>query len=239
MRRKDSKFVYSIAWVPGLLEAVKENYRVLEICGSRVQAYDTTYYDTANLDMYRLHHNGRVNRHKVRVRKYESSNMVFLEVKKKDARGVTMKNRVETNEDAPPILSSEEEFLKEYSPYHWRKINPVLGNHFKRITLVRHDQEERITLDFHLWFGSKLAENSLEVPGISIAEIKYSGLLHHSPFYSALRKSGILPRRFSKYCMGMAMLNPDLKQNYFKEKVRYIRKINREYLESYKQKTYA
>jgi len=64
--------------------------------------------------------------------------------------------------------------------------------------------------------------------------IKYEKQLSYTTFHSALRRAHITPRRFSKYCIGMSMLNPDLKQNLFKEKVRLVRKINNEYLQSIK-----
>jgi len=108
----------------------------------------------------------------------------------------------------------------------------VLENSFNRITLVSSDQTERITLDYNLWFSNLLTDHSIEIPGISIAEIKYGSHLTGSPFHAALRRRKVVPRRFSKYCIGMAMLNPELKQNLFKEKVRYVKKINENYLQS-------
>lgn len=234
MQRRDSKYVFAFNHVPQLLEAVSKHYMVLDIEGVRSHNYQTFYYDTPGLDMYRMHHSGRVNRHKIRFRKYGSSDSVFLEVKKKDAHGVTIKNRMKTGSSEASILSREEEFLSVYTPYVDKMMIPVLENSFKRITLVKPDQTERITLDYHLWFSSKMSDETLEIPGVSIAEIKFGKLLSGSQFHTALRNAGIVPRRFSKYCIGMAMMNPGLKQNLFKEKVRYIQKINNHYLESIK-----
>ncbi len=99
---------------------------------------------------------------------------------------------------------------------------------------VNETQTERITLDYQLWFSSTISEDSIEVPGVAIAEIKYGDHLAGSSFHAALRGEKIIPHRISKYCIGMAMLNPDLKQNLFKEKVRHVRKINNHYLQSIK-----
>jgi VTC domain len=239
MRRKDSKYVYSYVDVPAILSAVGEHYLVLEIEGQRSHNYQTFYYDTPGLDMYHMHHRGMVNRYKIRFRKYGSSDVVYLEVKKKDARGVTVKSRIKKESQEGSILSNEEEFLTFYTPYEHENIFPVLENNFNRITLICPDRTERITIDYHLWFSSPLSEESIELPGISIAEIKYDRLLSASPFHKALRCSNIIPQRFSKYCTGMAILDPDLKQNLFKEKIRRVRKLNNDYLQSIKEKQYA
>lgn len=234
MRRKDSKYMFSYIEVPGILAMLVNDYRVLEIDERRSHNYQTFYYDTLGRDMYHMHHRGRVNRHKIRFRKYDSSDAVYLEVKTKDAKGVTIKNRMQTLAKEASILSKEEEFLSRYTPYADDKMLPVLENSFNRITLVNESQTERITLDYQLWFSNPVSEESIELPGISIAEIKFEKLLSGSPFHAVLRRHHITPRRFSKYCTGMAMLNPELKQNLFKEKVRSVHRINNHYLQSIK-----
>lgn len=239
MQRKDSKYVFAIDQLPALLEGVSGHYRILVIEGRRSHNYQTLYYDTNELDMYHMHHRGRVNRHKIRFRKYDSSEAVYLEVKQKNSRGVTIKNRMKTRSSEASILSREEEFLSVFTPYKAERIMPVLENSFNRITLVSPDQTERITLDYHLWFSSRVSEQSVEIPGVSIGEIKYANHLAGSTFHAALRQLRIIPRRFSKYCIGMALLDPELKQNLFKEKVRRVHKINNHYLQSLKKQRYA
>jgi len=129
------------------------------------------------------------------------------------------------------IHSTEEEFLNEYTPFECDRIIPVLENSFNRVTLVNATQTERITLDFNLWFSSTVSDNSIEVPGVAIAEIKYGDHLAGSKFHTALKEVKIRSGRMSKYCIGMAMLNPDLKQNLFMQKVRKVHKINTNYLQ--------
>ncbi|MFH0756644.1 MAG: polyphosphate polymerase domain-containing protein [Bacteroidota bacterium] len=232
MRRKDSKYIFSVEHLPLLLEKASKYYRILEIENKRTHNYQTIYFDTPGMDMYHMHHRGIVNRYKIRFRKYENSDSMFLEVKEKDARGVTIKNRMQTGNGKAFILSGEEEFLSMFTPYQDRKVIPVLENNFNRITLVSADQSERITLDYHLWFSNPITDQTIEIPGISIAEIKYGSQLTGSRFHAALRSQKIVSRRFSKYCFGLALLNPGLKQNLFKEKIRYVNKINNYYLQS-------
>ena len=239
MRRKDGKYLYSVLHIPGILDLLKKEYRVLEVDGMRAQHYQTLYYDTLDMDMYHMHHRGMVNRHKIRFRKYGSGDAVFLEVKKKNAKGVTIKNRIKTDSTDALILSREEEFLSNYTPYENRRMLPMLENSFKRITLVSPGQEERITIDYQLWLTVPYTEKSIELPGISIAEIKYKDFISGSPFYAELRHRHIVPSRFSKYCIGMAVLNPGLKQNLFKEKIRRVRQLNSHYLNTLNQSKYA
>jgi len=239
LRRKDCKYLFSVKHVPDILERISNDYRVLEIEGLRSQLYQTFYYDTPSLHMYHMHHNGRVNRHKIRIRKYGSSDELYLEVKKKDSHGITVKNRVQTNGKRNTVMSTEEEFLASYSPYSNETIEPVLENSFNRITLVRLDQSERVTIDYHIWFSSMNSDESIELPGVAIAEIKFQGHLSGSSMHLAMRSVGIIPNRFSKYCIGMAMLNPQLKQNLFKEKVRLVNKINCAFLQPENLRSYA
>lgn len=232
MRRKDSKFVFDVKLLPVLLEEISDQYRVLEITKVRSQEYQTFYYDTPDHAMYHMHHRGLVNRYKIRFRRYGSSNNMFLEVKMKNGKGVTLKNRMETGNGEVAIKSTEEEFLAEFTPFRCRNIGPALENRFNRITLVNESQTERITLDYNLLFTCSASQESIEVPGVAIAEIKYGDHLTGSVFHAALRHKGINSCRISKYCIGMAILNPRLKQNLFKEKVRYVRKINTYHLQS-------
>ncbi|MGW8317438.1 MAG: VTC domain-containing protein, partial [Bacteroidales bacterium] len=175
----------------------------------------------------------------VRFRKYGTSELHFLEVKTKNARGFTIKNRVKTNGMGTSILTTEEEFLLTYTPYHASNMVPVLGNQFNRITLVRHDQSERITLDYGLRFMSPDSEELIDLPGVSIGEIKYKGLLAGSPFHNVLRRMHITPSRFSKYAIGAALLYPNLKQNRFKMKIRKLSQINELYLNNIKSDIHA
>jgi hypothetical protein len=239
MRRKDSKYILNVLTLPSILSKVKSYYRVLAIEGKRSHAYCTHYYDTPDLEMYHLHHRGMANRHKVRFRKYITSDLHFLEVKTKNSKGITLKNRIRTSGMDASILTTEEEFLLTHIPYQPASMIPVLENQFNRITLVSLDQSERITLDHGLQFISFLVGRRLELPGVAIAEIKYENLLSGSPFNNVLREHHIAPLRFSKYAIGAALLDSGLKQNRFKVKVRKVHQINDQYVETVKSPSHA
>ena len=229
MSRKDKKYLFSIQHLSTLLEMVSKDYRVLEIDGSRSQHYNTRYFDTQGREMYHKHHRGLANRHKVRIRRYGSGALHFLEVKEKNSKGVTTKKRVKTSGMEYAVLLKEEEFLSSCSPYKVNGIDSAMKNVFRRITLVSYAQTERVTLDYGLHFESEESGEELYLPGVAIAEIKYEGHLAGSSLHEALRKLRLKPSRFSKYAIGMALLHPGLKQNRFKSKVRMVNQLNQEY----------
>jgi SPX domain protein involved in polyphosphate accumulation len=226
MRRKDSKYVFAITSIPEVLKAVSDGYYILEIDSIRAHAYNTLYFDTPEMEMYHMHHRGMSNRQKIRFRTYGSSDVAFFEVKEKNNKGVTSKKRMKSENGNGVILSKEEEFLASVTAYQESDIMPVLENTFKRITLVEKNQKERITIDYDLCFMTPDHSIVLKYPGISIAEIKREGNLSSSGFNTVLRKNKIYPMRFSKYCMGTAMLNEDIPRNNFKRKILKVNKIN-------------
>ena len=226
MRRKDNKYLFGCQFIPEVLELVKNDYRVLEIDGHRWQDYRTLYFDTIDHEMYYKHHRGKANRHKVRIRRYGSGKVHFLEVKKKNAKGITNKKRVRTSGMGHADLMKEEAFLTSCSPYESSIIDSALENDFFRITLVDPAQTERVTLDYGLRFSSRESSAKLDLPGVAVAEIKFEKYLSDSSFHAAMRAFHIQPHRFSKYVIGMALLHPDLKQNRFKRKIRAVHQLN-------------
>ena len=229
LKRKDRKYIFSTHLLPDILKLVSRDYRVLEINGKRSQFYRTYYYDTPELEMYHKHHRGFSSRHKVRIREYTASDLRFLEVKRKNAKGVTNKKRVQTSGMDHSDLTKESLFLESNSPYHSEGVAFALENQFNRITLVSHNQSERVTLDHQLKFTGSEEETKMDLPGVCVAEIKYGGHLSGSMINKVLRQTKIAPRRFSKYAIGMALLHPHLKQNRFKAKVRSVHQINSKY----------
>jgi len=226
MRRKDNKYLFNYQYLPELLELVKNDYRVLEIDGNRSQEYRTLYFDTLDHEMYHKHHRGKANRHKVRIRRYGSGKIHFLEVKKKNAKGITNKKRVQTSGMEHADLMKEEAFLTSCSPYESSIIGSALENDFFRITLVDPGQTERVTLDYGLKFSSRESGAELDLPGVAIAEIKFENFLSDSSMHAAMRTYHIKPHRFSKYAIGMALLHPGLKQNRFKSRIRMVHQLN-------------
>lgn len=224
MNRIDTKYIVSANRLVDLLEEAKEKYRILEIDGCRELLYRTTYFDTKDSKMYNAHQNGKLNRYKIRTREYVVSGIHFLEVKFKNNKGRTVKNRVKRSEGALSFKDSEAGFLEEASPFSVDDLRPKLWNKFIRLTLVHHQAQERITIDFNLSFNNEEGKE-LVLPKLSIIEVKQAKYTADSDFLQILKKNGIYEKRISKYCVGSALLYPELKHNRFKEKLMIIDKL--------------
>lgn len=222
MRRMDTKFVFNISLLPELLKKARERYFMVEIMAEREQIYKTVYFDTEDYKMYHLHHNGKRKRHKVRVRNYIYTNQQFLEIKQKNNKGETIKKRVNYLSTDNMTTGKTNDFLNQHIPFNPNLLQETLANKFIRITLVNKDFTERITLDYNLKFTDLKTKQTGKPENICIAEIKKSRDDKQSPFIKYLRELRVCPTGFSKYCMGLAMLNPDIKSNRFKEKIRTI-----------------
>ena len=94
VNRIDTKYVLPVTFLEELLQTLKEEYSVLQFEGQRCRAYETTYFDTPNRAFYQTHHNGKLNRYKVRYRRYPASDSGFFEIKKKNNKSRTIKKRI-------------------------------------------------------------------------------------------------------------------------------------------------
>jgi hypothetical protein len=226
MRRVDKKFVLSACQLPLLLKKALVDYYALEIRGIREQIYETTYFDTNDYKMYTLHHNGNKNRNKIRVRQYVSSGMEFLEVKSKNNKGETIKNRiVKPSENEHLDFTGSAGFIQKYTPYDNQQLCPKLVNRFVRLTLVNKGMSERITIDYKLKFVDLKYHKQITNGNLCIVEIKRNRDSSKSPFLTTLSNMKIYPAGFSKYCIGLAMLNPEVKNNLFKQRIRELEKL--------------
>lgn len=226
MNRVDTKYIINNSQLSELLEKALKHYRIVEINGKRVIPYSTIYFDTETTEMYMMHHNGKLNRSKVRMRSYIDSGISFLEIKSKSNKGRTTKNRIGiANEqfDAMTLKEKEQDFLKEMDVQPIQLI-PQIQNNFRRITLVDNQLTERVTLDTMLTFKNVSTGLCKKVEDLVIIEMKQDGALS-SYFKDYLQSIRIHSGSMSKYCMGMMLVNPNLKSNGFKNKLRKITKI--------------
>lgn len=227
MNRIDSKYIFSINLLPEILNESKAYFKVLEINNERLFRYTTTYYDTPDLSFFRNHITGRINRHKIRHRTYESTGISYLEVKFKTNKDRTIKWRMkdEIRENFNPQAS---EFVRNKAQITVDKLRPVVTNYFRRITLVSLKDKTRITLDFDLSFkGNRVQEKAL--PYLAIAEIKQEGRDNNNIFIQILKRKGIRQSGFSKYCVGSALLDETPGIHTLKPKILELKKIEKEY----------
>lgn len=223
MNRTDTKFVTNMAKLCQLLEMAQNDYYVQEIDGGRNLEYDTTYFDTMQFDMYNQHQWNHTNRQKIRFRTYCISGLQFMEVKTKNNHGRTKKKRIEVT-DMNLCEQEKCDFLGKYLRYGVETLQPALNNHFSRITLVNKAKTERLTIDSALRFHNLVSGVDRDMGDLVIIELKRDGLVY-SPVLEMLRQLRIHPHGFSKYCMGSALTNSELRINRFKRKLIEINKI--------------
>jgi hypothetical protein len=227
MNRTDAKYVFSIRELPDILMQAHDYYRILEINNDRLFSYVTTYYDTPNFLLFNHHISGRLNRHKIRHRTYESTGVSYLEVKFKSNKNRTIKWRIK-NEMNGHFDQDAADFLFSRTHIDSDSLTPVITNYFKRITLVSIKDKTRITLDFGISFrGSNGQEKDL--PFLAIAEIKQEGNNNNNTFIRILRRKGIRPEGFSKYCVGSALICDIPRKNALKPKFLYLKRIQNNY----------
>ncbi len=226
MSRFDNKYLFSSLQLPEILTKMTEHYYVLEVKKQRILNYKSNYFDTDTFEMYMAHHNGKMNRYKIRYREYLESGDKFLEIKHKDNRRFTTKLRIPVvNIDLIETVQSE--FINQNSIYYSKELHPSLQTSYKRITFINKSQEKRITIDYSISFV--LSDKSLFISGIAIAEIKNLDRNPSSRFNRILDSYGIKKCSFSKYAVGISLLKNDIKKNRFKEKLSKIHNLQNEF----------
>lgn len=222
MNRTDTKYWFNASALQAVLEAVQTNYFILNMNNEVTLPYSTVYFDTEENKMYNAHHNGKLNRFKIRRRSYVSSGVSFLEIKFKNNKGRTLKKRISSDSNNLKFTAEELAFIHSQTPFSGKELNPSLINNFSRLTLVNKNFKERCTIDFNLRF--EIDNKNVTLENLVIVEIKSEGKSAFSPLALALREQRIKTSGFSKYCVGRTVTNAALKRNAFKGKIRRIEK---------------
>jgi hypothetical protein len=223
MDRVDTKFVFSYEQLLQILPSIESEYRILKVENNLLPEYQSIYFDSEDLFFYEEHHRKRLDRFKVRYRKYVDSDIVFLEVKHKK-KGRTNKNRILVNELTTEMPDEHKKFI-DNAGVPELDLKPILRNKFNRITLVSKSSVERLTLDVHLEFEADGKHEDMNE--IVIAELKQEKASRNSVFWRTIKKHRIRPYRLSKYCIGMIKIKgkENVKYNRFKKKLLKLNKI--------------
>ncbi|SDR66797.1 VTC domain-containing protein [Polaribacter sp. KT25b] len=222
MKRTDTKYVINISSLSKVLEKLSETYKVLEIKEQRIMNYSSLYLDTKEFKFYHDHHNGIVNRTKIRQRKYVDSDLTFLEIKKKNGKGETNKFRIKINDFETKLSDKSKKFISEITNEDYN-LQTSLWNSFNRITLVNLKENERVTIDFNLTYT--VDDKEKKYSNLAVIELKQSRFDRKSLVVKVLKSIGHNPYSISKYCIGVANLYQNLKHNIFKPKLLKINNI--------------
>ena len=104
-QRFDRKYVVSEAEASSLFAMVPGSLAALEIAGRRAFAYESWYFDTADLESFRATAHRRRQRWKVRTRTYLDAQKSMVEVKLRYQRGQSVKRRLPEDFSLAPNLT--------------------------------------------------------------------------------------------------------------------------------------
>jgi hypothetical protein len=223
--RTDTKFVLHDEDVLGLLAQLVGHYRVLDVDGLRFTSYRTQYFDTESYALFRRHHAGGANRHKVRTRTYLNTGLAYVEIKRRTRSGATTKLRQQMPAFRTELDAVTGAFVDRHSSYAAASLTPSLQNRFDRICLIDAARSERLTIDVDLSVDT--ADGPLGLPHIAVAELKQErgASRSASPFLRAMQECHLRPSAFSKYCIGLLLTRPQIKHNRFKPQLKRLRRL--------------
>ncbi len=212
-RRVDRKYVLTAPELMELSNQLSARLAILEIEGQQDFGYESVYFDTADLRSFLGAARSRRHRFKVRTRHYVDSGDAMLEVKLRDGRGTTIKRRRSHSVlqvdrlDAAAIDFVDTEIGQ---PGLGDQLRPVLTTSYRRTTMVDLEDVARVTIDADLRFR-RPGEGQVGLNRCFVVETKSPG--RPSFIDRSLWRLGVRPCKFSKYGIGMAVLDPTLASN--------------------------
>jgi hypothetical protein len=207
--RHELKYVVPLETLPAIIECLPRDLAALDIDDRRMFVYQSVYFDTESFALYRQHVQGRRKRYKARTRSYCDTGDTMLEVKLKGRRGETVKERLAYDFGRRDELTCEgRAFLASVIDQAYGlpvpPLKPALTTAYRRATLVDLEQGSRLTVDVDLSWSD--VANSHRAGHLALVESK--SLSGAGPVDALLTSMGIRPVRISKYCLGVALLNP-------------------------------
>ena len=161
------------------------------------------------------------------IRKYSDIEITLYGNKYEIHKFLTNKNRIKRGKIEEDISKKSKQFINTNTPYHSENLETKLWNQFSRLTLVQKKMNERLTIDTNLQFIKDSKVHKL--PFLVIAEVKRSRFSGYSDFINMLNEERIKPTGMSKYCLGMILLDKNLKYNRFKRKLLTLNKMSHDY----------
>ncbi len=213
LTRRDRKYIVPLPVIAELVERLGDGARVLEIAGRRSFRYESVYFDTPDRASYLGAARRRSRRYKVRTRSYLDAGRCLLEIKTRDPRGRTVKERREHAIGARDRLDTGDRLFVRSCPLIGGRVvalEPALTTRYARTTLVVGAGGARVTIDTDV--DARTPDGRLVVlAGMAIVETKSPG--PPSEADRILWSLGHRPTRVSKFGTSLAALNPELPAN--------------------------
>lgn len=220
MSRKERKFVCDEDKLAELIEAMKDEYRILTINGLDVFSYNNFYMDTKEYEFYHTHQEWSKVRTKVRTRQYCDSWLYFFEYKQRHDNQITKYRYDIAPEDHGRVTLEWVRFFQGlfesiYQEKFKKLLFPVLNNTYNRITFCRNSNDERITVDFNIqYFDPERPGNTHNLKNVAIIESKAD--VQPAPSDDLLSKLWLTEQHAcSKYCVGMHYLGKVKETSHF------------------------
>jgi len=204
--RIDVKLLMPIQHLSLFASEKLNNHLVQTIDSSSTQSYLTQYWDSSSYGFFYDHALGRSKRLKIRKRYYPSSNLCFLEIKKK-VFFQTKKFRIPTD-SYQGLNQADLEFLKSHN-INITDLHPSLEVKYERTILWDPDLSGRITIDTD--FAVKYEETEIPYDQVVIIEIKGSQNFINRTFQQLDIPKKRYQTSFSKYALGMMSIHPEIR----------------------------
>lgn len=211
--RTDRKYLVPAADFLAMTRELDGALAVLEIDGLRRFDYESVYFDTPELEAHHAHAHDRRRRWKVRTRTYLDSGLCTLEIKSEGGRGETIKDRHPwALQDRYTLDTGARELIDSTlgSPSPAEKLELSLVTRYDRTTVVDLQTRSRMTCDVDLSFD----RHGIRRHGprdLVLVESKTVGAAGQVD--AVLWRRGHRPLSLSKYCAGLALLDPSLPAN--------------------------
>jgi hypothetical protein len=208
--RQDRKYLVPARELRRVAAMLGRELEVLEIDGLRSFAYASRYFDTPGRLTYRDHLDGRADRFKVRTRSYLDSAETMFEVKLATPDGGTVKRRAGHPFGARDRMTAAAgrhlaAALREAGRAVPAALAPASLITYRRSTFVLRDGSARITCDRDM----TVREGGRRATGLAghiLVEVKSAEPA--GPVDRALEALGMAPASVSKYCVGVALMDP-------------------------------
>ncbi len=218
--RVDRKYLVPHTVFAELIGLFETRLCALEIHGRRVFNYESVYFDTPELLSYHQHLQGRRQRFKVRTRTYLDSDETVLEVKTEGGRDETVKDRYDYRlQDRRDLTPQARQIVSArlHDTSLADRLEVSLVSRYQRATLLDPASGSRMTCDVNLAFDDRA--RGVTGPGDRVLiESKTAGAA--APVDHALWRMGHRPVALSKYCVGLALLNPHVPANRWNRSLR-------------------
>ncbi len=223
MDRGEKKYLMHYHALPQLLEALRDEFAVLQIQDNSIFAYHNVYMDTKELDFYYDHNDRKPDRIKVRTRHYVDSDLYFFEFKQKN-NGHMRKFRYEIEKEQHGVMDQvwynfiEDVYASLFDRSIGKFIFPSLSTQYQRVTLCHKTKPEKITIDFALKVKNLRAaweeKNSCSIDNLVIIESKTNEEFSIGQELIDAN-GGNLVATCSKYCIGNNLLENIERNNHF------------------------